>query len=1031
MSDTNLMQDPERSEEEEDELTRRERVIRANEELIREYGGERRRVRRHTGPIIRRTIRERGERVRRLDLRRERARNELRRIFREGLRIASQPIYVLESPPKNKPKTKYKPNTKVKPASEKESNFENMTEEEAVNKIVNRAFVPIATKKKRTPIQIDDDEEEKKESVPQDKGRVIHEPVTELFSLGRDTLPGEQLRTSDDVINEAIERAKQILRSSTSLRVNMEFLGGRDVIFDTGAGLRPFFNINVIYDEGKYLFTFPRQQQSTRYELSYGNLLLLFTRLYSEKTNREESYDFFNIRDVRINYFDIDEIQAFGKKKIKTFGIHRTKKGIGFTHTYHKDIPCLFTAFFSLKKRGRESIHKLLSISDPILVKICKEGNLSEFLDYVADTEKIRIPTYLKKYNSWISGDNNFDKVLVVDNRHCGLVSKDKVSKYTEKINVLTPENYKMEPFKNFTRNIIGEKKKSAKDTVNEYFFDIESVSDNGLQIPWLIIVYEASQNRFIEFWGKECPQNFGTYLREKTLDKETHVFWGFNSGKYDLVLLLRELTFEKCIIRGTLTTIKQLECGDIFFNDILCLLPLGSLKKQCEIWEVETPKMDFDIADKDADFFESNKTEIIKYCITDVKASEQVLKKFRKTVLTEYSVLNLDPRYICTIASLTTKIFRLYLPEVLEGTTGEIYENERSSYYGGICYHTMEEVEDAFYYDINSSYPFAMTKAMPYKYLSTKQYSNESLSETNLYYCTFSYKDDSICTMTPLRTKDGLQYAKDIDWSWRWGCELIFLTRNQKLKMLEIKEYQEYESAKIFSPYIYDIYEKKKNAENVQKRTLYKLLMNSLYGKFGQRNMGGTWLMTGEEVGLMIGGDDFNTFRIERIRLVDKEKDLYEFGLSPDSENYNWIGSLVRLAAYISAQAKCTLFDAVYSVGEENVAYMDTDSIISKVDLPEHLQDELELGKWKLEQKCEKVYLWGPKLYCIDGKVKMKGVSNTKINVDEMIEKREVETRNIVFRRFFGGVVVEEMLKKIKVMDSRRDWVGGVSRPR
>jgi len=45
-------------------------------------------------------------------------------------------------------------------------------------------------------------------------------------------------------------------------------------------------------------------------------------------------------------------------------------------------------------------------------------------------------------------------------------------------------------------------------------------------------------------------------------------------------------------------------------------------------------------------------------------------------------------------------------------------------------------------------------------------------------------------------------------------------------------------------------------------------------------------------------------------------------------------LGSLVRFASYTTANARIHLMDAVHNVGEKNIYYMDTDSIITSKEL-------------------------------------------------------------------------------------------------
>jgi hypothetical protein len=75
----------------------------------------------------------------------------------------------------------------------------------------------------------------------------------------------------------------------------------------------------------------------------------------------------------------------------------------------------------------------------------------------------------------------------------------------------------------------------------------------------------------------------------------------------------------------------------------------------------------------------------------------------------------------------------------------------------------------------------------------------------------------------------------------------------------------------------------------------------------------------------------------------------------SCQDDEINNIGSLVRFSSYIAAIARTNLDLMMKHVGDKNIYYCDTDSVfISKIPDNEFL-DNVELGKWKLEEKADK----------------------------------------------------------------------------
>jgi len=81
---------------------------------------------------------------------------------------------------------------------------------------------------------------------------------------------------------------------------------------------------------------------------------------------------------------------------------------------------------------------------------------------------------------------------------------------------------------------------------------------------------------------------------------------------------------------------------------------------------------------------------------------------------------------------------------------------------------------------------------------------------------------------------------------------------------------------------------------------------------------------------------------------------------------------SFVAIASFVTAYARCYLWELIEKAGEENVLYMDTDSLFVTKKGYENLKDYLdnkELGKLKLEDVTEDLTIWGAKLYKFEAK--------------------------------------------------------------
>ncbi len=105
---------------------------------------------------------------------------------------------------------------------------------------------------------------------------------------------------------------------------------------------------------------------------------------------------------------------------------------------------------------------------------------------------------------------------------------------------------------------------------------------------------------------------------------------------------------------------------------------------------------------------------ETLKYRRRDILARSEVIRKFADTVHDTFKVKRTDVR---TVPALAMRVYRSkYRQEGVEipYRTGKVDQDIRNGYYGGIVAAIKPEVENGYYYDVNSAYPAAMMKPMP-----------------------------------------------------------------------------------------------------------------------------------------------------------------------------------------------------------------------------------------------------------------------------------------------------------------------------
>jgi hypothetical protein len=149
------------------------------------------------------------------------------------------------------------------------------------------------------------------------------------------------------------------------------------------------------------------------------------------------------------------------------------------------------------------------------------------------------------------------------------------------------------------------------------------------------------------------------------------------------------------------------------------------------------------------------------------------------------------------------------------------------------------------------------------------------------------------------------------------------------------------------FTDYVNDIYRKKEMAKDLMSRTIYKLRLNSLYGKFGQT--------------LKYKSTYYETFPIDEVLKLTAEKkyfDIKPFSTSRDDcfliteipKSKNGFYSVPLYSSYITSEARIYLLKHFIMNDPTKLVYSDTDSIFIEGELTGVMGTEL--GEFKEENK-------------------------------------------------------------------------------
>lgn len=784
---------------------------------------------------------------------------------------------------------------------------------------------------------------------------------------------------------------------------------------------------------------------------------------------------------------------------------------------------CIYETYYylyvdnkSLIKKNIENIKNKLSNESVIIQTSVKKGELSNFL--IEKSKELNQTMYVQFYkpiglilgfsvkNQIIEKITDIDvfycqKVFLYHNKHVAplknkntIEQNEKLIESKEKSFILKPQS--IEKFKSF-KQVIG--------------YDFETFCDSTYSaVPFCLCL---SNN--LTFYGSNIVNEFCDYI-EKISTKinltKSHpkksvdniMIYGFNNSRFDNIFIFNELHNRnpscKYIIMDS--SIKMIQYHNVFIYD-LSLYYAGSLKDvsssfklniQKGVFPYKFPKSDnlnyigsvpelkFWNSENDRDEYiklNGNSFNLKEYCVKYCLMDSTLVEKIGLLHLEQSKGFINDKMYdvqSCpTGAGVALKIFsQTFLKDTLYQSPEKIQKIERLAYKGGRTevfkkyFKSNEKNKYLYYYDINSSYPFAMTFDMPDNYKKTVRFPKEikfegqyidNLIDTNLYYAKTIYVGNNknfIPNLLVRSDENDIIATQNSEWSYHWGIELREAISNGcDVYSSQMIEYSIKPIFKDFAEYMYNERLKVKKT-NPAKANFFKLVMNSLYGKLGQSVKTHNLLCSSSvEIDIIASNP---SFKIKDYQLID-EKVLLKYSSVDDDASS--IGSLVRFASYITAIARTNLSKIMRDCGHENIYYCDTDSIFTTKKPSDIFIDQSKLGFWKqetkkiiLDDKSEKEILCNitdaiflaPKSYFYKCDVdnlkvsedatclKAKGQPNNKLETQyfyDVMEEKKVEIENeAMFFRSLDGVKIKPQTRLLQSVYNKRIWNDNESSP-
>lgn len=343
--------------------------------------------------------------------------------------------------------------------------------------------------------------------------------------------------------------------------------------------------------------------------------------------------------------------------------------------------------------------------------------------------------------------------------------------------------------------------------------------------------------------------------------------------------------------------------------------------------------------------------------------------------------------------------------------------ELARNSYYGGRteAFYLGETEGDFYLLDVNSMYPFVMS-VFEYPTILQSVYHRVTVPElAEIIEASLVIGDVDLSTdepAYPLRRKDGLVFPVG---SFRAALptpELKYALEHGHIK--RVRRLALYRGARLFEDYVTTLYNLRRDykaAGNKPFQYLCKLMLNSLYGKFGQ--CGRVYTDSGAADSLEPRSwDEWDADRKCFVKyrqfggLVQSYKN--------EGESYN---SSPAIASHVTGYARAWLWKLICQAGRENVYYCDTDSILTNkagYDILAPLYVGDSLGELKLERRFASLRINGPKDYRFGETTKIKGIRKNAVKLGDNVYSQERFSK-------FKGMVARGDLESMVITDTTK----------
>jgi len=550
---------------------------------------------------------------------------------------------------------------------------------------------------------------------------------------------------------------------------------------------------------------------------------------------------------------------------------------------------------------------------------------------------------------------------------------------------------------------------KTNKDITNNFItLDIETRLINNTILPYALCYFDGNKsfNFYLSDYNNEQDMLKTAVLSLFQKKYHNYIIYVHNLSFFDGIFLIKVFTqIENLNIRPLMKDGKMFNIElkykkiKINFRDSLLMLPnsLRNLSKQFDVESKGIFPYDFVNIQNNLDYigkiptfkyfndltqseyvkyyksFKNNKwnlkDETLKYCIQDCISLYQVINKFNMLI---FEYFNLNIHRFATLSSLALGIYRSnYLKDYkIPIISGKMFNDIRKSYTGGSTEMFIPYGENIYAYDVNSLYPTVMKQQdMPIgniKYFEgdIRKVDNKSFgffeveitAPDNIKHPIIQTKVDTgngLRTLSPLGTWKDMIFSEEMDNAIKYGYTFKI-----------IRGYL-FDKEKIFTKYIDSLYQiKQSHSKDEPMYLISKLLLNSLYGKFGMDYR--------FDEHLIISDNEINNlveknYLISELITLDNDKSLISIDKNIESdESFIYEDSNYNISIGIASAV--TAYSRIYMSNFKNkndydLYYTDTDSIFINKELSDNFVGK-DLGQLKVENIFKEACFLAPKVY-------------------------------------------------------------------